>query len=72
VERGTLVGTVTDTGGGVLTGANVPVRNTDTNVVFQTKTNEAGLYVAPDLVIGNYEVIVKIAGFNWEVFDALS
>lgn len=64
VERGTIVGTVTDSGGGVLTGADVTVRNTDTNVLFQTKTNEAGAYVAPDLLIGNYEVVIKVEGFK--------
>jgi hypothetical protein len=67
VERGTIVGTAMDSTGAVVAGAAVMVRNVETNVVFQTKTDAEGAYVAPDLLPGTYEVTVQMDGFKQHV-----
>ena len=51
---GTLQGTVTDTGGGVLPGAIVTIKNVDTAATREVTTNDAGFYTAPFLAIGTY------------------
>ena len=45
-------------------GAQVEVRNTGTNAVFATSSNESGLYVAPGMAVGEYEIAVESAGFR--------
>jgi hypothetical protein len=42
-----LVGTVKDSGGGVLPGAAVTAVNTETKDTYETVTNEEGLYNIP-------------------------
>jgi hypothetical protein len=66
VERGAIVGRVTDSTGLAVPGADVTVHNTGTNVSFQTKSDEAGGYTAPSLNPGSYEVTVKMQGFRAE------
>jgi len=61
---GTLQGTVTDTGGGVLPGAIVTIKNVDTAAAREVTTNDAGFYTAPFLAIGTYTVTAKLNGFT--------
>jgi outer membrane receptor protein involved in Fe transport len=61
---GQIEGTVTDQSGGVLPGATVTVRNTATGVVRETTTDASGLYRAPLLPVGPYEVTASLAGFS--------
>ncbi len=63
-ERGTITGTVTDASGGIVTGANVSLRNVATNIKTNTKSNAAGLYVFPALPPGAYDVTVENQGFK--------
>jgi Carboxypeptidase regulatory-like domain len=60
----TIVGTVSDTSGAVISNANVIVTNTDTNVVKNYKTDNQGRYVATLLPIGRYSVTVEAQGFQ--------
>lgn len=60
----TLLGTITDSAGAAVPNATVDVTNVDTNVVTHTKTNSAGAYYAPFLIIGNYKLDVESAGFK--------
>jgi len=60
---GTITGTVTDPGGLVVPGAAVSVRNTETGIAHPLKTNDAGIYVAPFLQPGQYEVTASKEGF---------
>ena len=60
---GTITGSVTDPKGLVVAGASVSVRNTQTGIEHQLKTNEDGLYTAPFLQPGNYVVTVTHEGF---------
>ena len=61
---GTITGTVTDPNGLAMTGVSVTVRNADTGTEAAYTTNEAGLYVAPYLQPGTYEVTATHGGFQ--------
>ena len=63
-ERGTITGTITDTTGGIVTGATVTLRNVGTNIRTTASTNAAGLYVFPALTPGTYDVSVEHQGFK--------
>lgn len=57
-------GTVTDPTGAVVPGTRVVVRNLDTGAERNLTTNDAGIYVAPLLQPGRYEVTVSKQGFT--------
>ncbi len=60
---GAIEGTLTDQSGAVLPGVTVIVRNTATGVSRNTVTDSAGVYRAPLLPVGSYEVTASLAGF---------
>jgi hypothetical protein len=62
---GSIVGTVTDSKGGVVPNARVTITNTDQQVVVRTlTTDDHGQYAAPLLPVGHYSVTAEIAGFK--------
>ena len=61
---GQISGTVTDTGGGVMPGATVTVKNTGTNLTRDAVTGPDGAFVFPDLLAGTYDIKVTIEGFK--------
>ncbi len=66
-STGTISGTVSDQQGAVIPGAQVEVRNAGTNAVFATSANENGVYIAPGMVVGEYEISVESEGFRRSV-----
>ena len=62
--RGTILGTVTDPSGAVVSGAKVTVKNTGTGLERSTETSGDGSYSVPELPIGTYNVTVTQAGFQ--------
>src|SRR2546428_13643780 len=64
VSTGTLTGIVQDPTGAVLPNVTIAVRNTDRNVRNSTRTNEAGDYVLPALIPGNYSISAELPGFK--------
>jgi len=64
---GSITGEVRDPSGAVMPNASVTVTNTATNASRSTATNNAGIYVFPDLVPGTYEARVQAAGFEPQV-----
>jgi hypothetical protein len=66
-DTGNIVGVVTDTGGGVVPGAKVRVRDVDRGTEFETTTNGSGEYVAGPLKVGRYTVTVEKANFKTAV-----
>jgi len=64
VERGTITGLVTDTGGAVVTGAVVTVSQRDTGLSLHGQTSGDGMYVFPQLQPGQYSVVVEKQGFK--------
>ena len=61
---GTITGTTTDQTGAVLPGVSVTLKNVDTGSVRTVVTNEAGLYTAALVPIGQYEVTFELQGFQ--------
>ena len=64
VGTGRIMGTVTDSTGAVLVGASVTITDAQTGVARQMVSNGSGLYVAPDLNVGVYNIEVKAKGFT--------
>jgi len=62
-STGTITGTVTDQQGAAIVGANVVVRSADTGVANTVRTNDSGIYQAPLLRPGTYDVTASQAGF---------
>src|SRR5438034_2940856 len=60
---GAIEGTITDESGAVLPGVNVTIRNTGTGIVRDTHTDAAGVFRAPLLPVGTYEVTAALTGF---------
>ena len=60
----TLRGKVLDEQGGVLPGATVTVRQTETNTTRTGVTNETGQFYLPSLPAGTYEVTIGMQGFS--------
>src|SRR5512146_2971883 len=70
VASGSIVGAVRDASGAVLADANVTVRNTETGIARQVKTNSQGNYAVTLLQPGAYTVTVEREGFKKAVQPA--
>jgi Carboxypeptidase regulatory-like domain/TonB dependent receptor len=64
INYASVSGRVTDPQGGVVPGAQVTARQTDTNVTLETVTNSEGRFRFPYLKVGPYEVRVHVQGFS--------
>src|SRR2546430_15866772 len=62
--RGTILGTVTDPSGAVVTGAKLTAKNVNTGLERTTQTSADGIYSIPELPIGTYTVTVSQSGFQ--------
>ncbi|MBL8175775.1 MAG: TonB-dependent receptor [Bryobacterales bacterium] len=65
--RATISGTISDPNGAVIPGAKISVRNLATGAASDAVTNETGLFVAPFLPIGRYQVSASAQGFKTAV-----
>ena len=65
--RGTILGTVTDPSGAVVSGAKVTVKNLNTGLERTTQTSADGSYSVPELPIGTYTVTISQSGFQTSV-----
>ncbi len=64
VAGGTISGTVTDPEGKAVPNASIIISNPATGLKRNLVTNEDGIYSAPNLVPGNYEVTASSSGFK--------
>ncbi len=64
VSTGSIVGTVTDPSGAVVSGAKVSITNTATGQTIELTSNSAGAFNSGPLTPGNYKVQVSAKGFN--------
>src|SRR5216684_5719152 len=71
ITTGTIQGTVTDANGAVVPGANVEIKNLDTNLSRTLTTDDGGRFVALALPPGNYSVTVSKQGFATSVAERL-
>lgn len=62
--RGTILGTIVDSSGGAIPGAQVVIKNQGTGQTRTTTTGDAGTYTVPELPIGMYAVTVSKEGFE--------
>ncbi len=67
---GTILGTVTDSSGAVVPNATITITNKATGVARTLTANTEGLYSAPALAPGEYEVRSELQGFRTTVRDA--
>ena len=65
-------GRITDAQGGVLPGATVTVKNSNTGYSREVIANEEGLFSIPLLPPGEYEVSISLAGFSTVTRKALT
>ncbi len=61
---GVVKGSVTDTSGAAIPGAQITLTNTETGVVRQSESSAVGLYEIPAVPIGPYKLTVETAGFK--------
>ncbi len=59
-----LVGTVTDTSGAAIAGANITATSRDTGVKYTTSTNAEGQYRLNNIPVGTYSVSAAKTGFT--------
>ena len=64
VGTGSIVGTVTDPSGAVVSGAKVTITNAGTGQVMNLTTNSSGAYASGALAPGNYKVQISGKGFK--------
>ncbi len=68
----TISGIVTDPQDSTVPGARIEVRSLDTGAVFNTASNERGIYTAPGLAVGRYSVKVERDGFKKAVRSGIT
>jgi len=64
VDSGTITGTVRDSSGSMLPGAQVTIASVGTGQEVELNANDAGIYVSPSLRPGHYVVTVSAKGFE--------
>ena len=72
VSGATLTGTVTDSSGAVVPRAQVTITDVATGVARRIATDAAGLYSAPNLIPGSYQVSVTASGFATEIRNGIT
>jgi Carboxypeptidase regulatory-like domain len=63
INQASISGRVTDEQGGVVPGATVTARQTDTNFTAEATTDGEGRFRFPFLKLGPYSLTVRLAGF---------
>ena len=59
-----LSGTVIDRGGAVVPNAQITFENVETGIVLTTRSNEAGVYLFPNIQPGLYRLTAELPGFK--------
>lgn len=70
-DSGSIVGTVKDPTGAVVSNASVQVTDVERAQTFRTTTNESGEFVASPLRVGRYSVTVEKGGFKKSVSEVV-
>jgi outer membrane receptor protein involved in Fe transport len=72
VAGASLTGTVKDPSGSIIPNAQVSITDVATGIVRTVSTDSAGLYIAPNLLPGNYEVKVAAIGFSTQLLKGIA
>ena len=62
-----LTGTVVDSGGGIVPGASIVIKDNGTGTTYEATSNTAGAFAVPALDPGTYTVTVSLTGFKTAV-----
>ncbi|MBI1786650.1 MAG: TonB-dependent receptor [Acidobacteria bacterium] len=71
-DTGSILGTVLDSSGGLISGANVVVQNQGTGASWKLTAGASGNFVAPVLAVGTYRVTASAAGFKSKTLEDLA
>ena len=71
-DSSTVLGTVRDPSGSVVTSAKITLRNVKTGVTATAATNSAGNYEFLTVKIGDYKIIAEAAGFSATATDVFN
>jgi outer membrane receptor protein involved in Fe transport len=71
-ENGSVLGTIRDTTGAPIPGADVSILNVETGVSQSTKTDGAGNYDVPQLRVGVYTITATFKGFSRAVAEKIT
>lgn len=69
---GRITGTVRDSGGAVVVGANVKLQNPATGLERTVVTNESGEFAFPELALSTYQVSISKTGFQTTVLTGIT
>src|ERR1700686_3422737 len=64
VSTGSIVGTLSDPSGAVVSGASVTITNLATGQLISLSTNSSGSFNSGALIPGNYNALVSVKGFS--------
>ena len=70
--RGSITGTVTDSSGAAVSGADVKVVSADTGLTRTVVTNSDGFFIASELPPGSYSVTISKTGFRTATAKGIS
>jgi hypothetical protein len=71
-ETATVLGTVRDSNGAVVTGAAVTLKNIGTGITSSTTTDPNGEYQFVNIKIGDYQITIEASGFNKTIADNIN
>ena len=63
VAAGTISGRVIDSSGGAIAGAQVAVKNSETAILRSIDADNDGIYTAPNMMAGTYQISASKEGF---------
>ena len=63
-DRGTITGTVSDSSGSLIPGANITAVNPENGVELKAQTTDTGNYTISSVPAGLYNLIVETSGFR--------
>jgi len=72
VSTGKITGSITDSSGAVVQGAQLTITNIATNVARTLVSDSAGIYSAPNLAPGDYKVQTTMKGFQSQTKTGIS
>jgi outer membrane receptor protein involved in Fe transport len=72
VQNGEFTGLITDPSGAVVNQARVVIHNLGTGYTLELRSNDAGIYTARELIVGQYQITVQVPGFRTSTSGALT
>jgi hypothetical protein len=63
-DRGAISGTIMDSSGGAIQGADITAKGADTGAIYKATSNENGAYKIADMQVGVYNITATQAGFK--------